>query len=129
LSVAVSGISVAVLHLSYTPVQTGPFVAATVLVAMLYALVGSIIGTFLSRLSGLYVVLFLPMMDIGVFQNPTFVQGARHWWTVPFPGYFPMKLVLNAGLTDSFLTTGPVWLSLGYLCGLGAFIVALRWVR
>lgn len=129
LSVVVSVVSISVLHLSFAPVQPWLFVGATTLVAMLYALVGAIVGTFLTRLSGLYLMLFLPMMDIGVFQNPTFIQGARHWWMVPFPGYFPMKFVLNSGLTESFLVVEPVWWSLAYLFGLAAVIVALQWVR
>lgn len=116
----VTGVAVGVLWFNYAPTLPAAFVAATFLAALAYGLFGVIVGTHLGRLSGMYVVLFVPMLDLGVFQNPMFMRGEPSLWMQLLPGHFPMSLAIDAAFTTGvrsvvFLQSLVVVLALGTL--------------
>ncbi|MGB9966399.1 hypothetical protein [Halobacterium hubeiense] len=78
-------------------------------------ILGVIVGIVLDRLPGVYVMLFAPMVDILMFQNPLATE--RPSWTAFLPSHF----ATNA-LMDAAFTTGN---SLGDLLAAGGYVVAL----
>jgi len=120
LSVVVTGLATAVAFLEYVPRHPAAFLVATLLVALLYGCIGMLVATALDRLSGLYVLLFGPMMDLGVFQNPMFLRGAPPWWTKAYPGFHPMQVIWDVSFTETFDTAPFLAVTVGY-----AVVVAL----
>lgn len=126
----VTGVAVGVLWFNYVPELPVPFVAATLLSALVYGLFGVMVGTRLGPLSGMYVVLFVPMLDIGVFQNPMFMQGEPALWMQLLPGHYPVSVAIDAAFSTAIdptmlLRSGVVVLGLGTLA-VTAFYRATR---
>ena len=96
-----------------------PFATAAVLVGVTYGILGVIVGLVLGRLPGVYVMLFAPMVDILMFQNP--LATASPTWTTALPGHFGTNALIDAafvsdsGLSDLLAAGGYVLvlLSLG----------------
>lgn len=124
-AVLASGVSIAVMSMDYMPEQLAWFVLGTLLVSLTYGLIGMLLGVSLGRLAGMYVMLFAPMMDVGVFQDPMFVRGAPEWWMKLFPGYGPLQMMLDAGFTPDIDTVSHLVLSLGYLSLVGSLTVIM----
>lgn len=70
--VAVATTSLVVL----TPANLPAFVGATLLGALIWGLLGVIVGLVLDRLGGVYVILFGTMVDMFLFQNPLVADPA-----------------------------------------------------
>jgi len=112
----VSAVSLAVVLVGFTPESIPAFVAATVLTALIYGVLGVIVGVSLSRLAGVYVMLFAPYVDMLLFQNPMATDSAA--WTKLLPGYFPTKATMDAAFTQG--------LDIGNFVGaVGYFLVVL----
>lgn len=94
----VSAVSLAIVLVGFSPVSTPAFVVATVLTALIYGVLGVIIGVSLSRLAGVYVMLFFPYVDMLLFQNPMATDSAT--WTKALPGYFTTKATMDAAFTQ-----------------------------
>jgi ABC-2 type transport system permease protein len=101
--VVVSSASLAVVLLGFTPRSIPAFVAATVLTALTYGIIGVIIGISLNRLSGVYVILFAPFVDMLLFQSPM-GSDAPVWVTV-LPGYFVTRATMDAAFTTGLDVT------------------------
>jgi hypothetical protein len=97
----VSAVSVTILFANVSYANPGWVFLGVVLAAGTYGFLGMLAGQVLDRTSGLYVMLFGPMLDIGVFQDPIFFSGDPEWWMRLLPGHFSMQLLLDAGFTDS----------------------------
>jgi len=39
-----------------------------------------LVGAVVNRLAGMWLMLILQMLDIGLFQDPLFVQSSPDWW-------------------------------------------------
>lgn len=94
----VSGVSLAIVLVGFTPQSIPAFVAATVLTALTYGVLGVIVGVLLNRLAGVYVMLFAPYVDMLMFQNPMATDSAA--WTKLLPGYFTTKATMDAAFTS-----------------------------
>jgi len=123
-AVVVSAIALAVMSFDYMPQQFWWFALGTVIVTLLYGLIGMLCGVVLRRLAGMYLMLLAPMMDIGVFQDPMFVRGPPKWWMKLTPGYHPLRMMWDAGFTPAVDTVGSLVSAVGYLLVVGALTVA-----
>ena len=94
----VSVVSLAVVLVGFTPTSTLGFVAATVLAALTYGALGVIVGVALDRLAGVYVMLFAPIVDMLLFQNPMVTDSPT--WVKALPGYFAMNATMDAAFTS-----------------------------
>lgn len=112
----VSAVSLAIVLVGFTPVSIPAFIAATVLTALIYGVLGVIIGVSLNRLAGVYIMLFAPFVDMLLFQNPMTTDSAA--WTKVLPGYFTTKATMDAAFTHGL----DVWYFVG---AVGYFIVVL----
>jgi hypothetical protein len=70
---------------------------------------------------------FMPMIDIGIVQNPMFVRGEVAWWVKALPGYTPMEVLMDVSFTPGFDTSAELALALIYLLGLAAIAGTLFW--
>ena len=95
--ILVSATSLAVVLVGFTPMSILAFVGATVLTALTYGVFGVIIGVALDRLTGVYVMLFAPIVNMLLFQNPM-ASDSPNWVTV-LPGYFTTKATIDAAFT------------------------------
>ncbi|MBK5096404.1 MAG: ABC transporter permease [Gemmatimonadetes bacterium] len=115
-TVIVLGVSLAVTTIDFVPESWAPFVVGNLLVGLIYGAIGALAGVFLGRLGGVYFMFFLPMMDIGVAQNPMFFDGAPQGWATVLPGYGPTRVLLDGAFSSSFhagqgLAIALVWLA------------------
>jgi hypothetical protein len=114
-SAVVTAVSVGVMLVDFTPEHLGPFVAAMLLLTVLYGLLGMLVGAAFDRLAGLWVMLIVPMLDIGLFQDPLFVQSEPDWWMTLLPGYHPVRVLVDTGLTAQVDTMASLGWAVGYL--------------
>jgi ABC-2 type transport system permease protein len=95
----------AVLAVHATPEQPVVFLAATLVLAVTYGLVGAVVGVFLDRLAGVYVMLFGPAIDLFLFHSPLATDAPA--WAGVLPGRWA-----GVAATDAALTTSPDWAAL-----------------
>lgn len=113
IALVASGVSIGIMLTAFQPELLAWFIAGTTLNALIYGMIGLIIGVLLSRLLGIYLVLFGSMIDLFVFQNPLSVETpvlARI-----LPGHYPLQLVMEAGFKGS-ISLADFGYALGYLC-------------
>lgn len=94
----VSGVSLGVVLVGFTPASIPGFVAGTVLAALTYGVFGVVVGVSLDRLSGVYVMLFAPTVDLLLFQNPMAAESPG--WVKLLPGYFVTRATMDAAFTS-----------------------------
>lgn len=84
------------------PERLALFALATLFTTLVYGLVGVLIGSVLDTLSGVYLLMFGPLIDLFLYQNPL----ASETPTVAnyLPGHFPMRLAIDTAFTDSIAT-------------------------
>lgn len=102
-------VSLAVTALSFSPQQWWAFAAGTLLVGLIYALIGVILGSTLGRLGATYIMLFGAMLDLGIVQNPMFGSGEPPAWGSALPGYGPARVIVDAAFSADF----HAWAALG----------------
>ena len=111
----VATVCLAVVLVSFTPVSLLGFIGATVLSALIYGVIGVIVGMTLDTLAGVYVMLFTPMVDMFIFQNPMAIDSPP--WVQVLPGHFVMKATMDAAFTSGFEVSNLVGAT-GYFFGL-----------
>lgn len=126
-SVIVLAVSLVVTALDFTPASWPPFVAGNLLTGLIFGAIGALAGASLGRLGGAYFMFFLPMMDIGVAQNPMFFSGDPPGWATLLPGYGPTRVLIDGAFAENFAAAGPLLVSLLWLGAVsGALAVLLR---
>ncbi|NNF53015.1 MAG: ABC transporter permease [Acidimicrobiales bacterium] len=119
-------VSIAVTAVSFSPENWSLFIAANLMVALTYATIGVMVGPILGRLGGLYVLLVLPFIDIGLAQNPMF-DAAPPSWARLLPGHGSVRVMTDAAFTAGFDETGAALAAVAWLFALGvAAAVAFR---
>jgi hypothetical protein len=123
----VVAVSALVTALAFDPASWTPFLAGLLLIGLVYALLGALIGAVLDKLAATYLILFLVMTDVSIVQNPMFGDGTPDGWAVVLPGYGPSRLMVEGAFSDSFHAGGELLLSLGLTVALTtAVLVVLR---
>ncbi len=121
----VTAASVAVTALSFDATRWPMFVVANVVVAWTYAMIGVIVAPLLGRLGGLYFLLLLPFVDVGIAQNAMFDAAPPTWGTF-LPAHGAVRVMMDAAFTPSFDAIGAlllalIWLAALTLVALGVF--------
>jgi ABC-2 type transport system permease protein len=91
----------------FVPESVGWFVLATLLATLIYGLIGILVGSVLDTLAGVYLLLFAPMIDLFLFQNPLATETST--LSTYLPGHFPMRLAMDAAFTESIDVEVVVW--------------------
>lgn len=127
-SAIASAVALAVMSSTFTPERLLPFAGAVWLAALVYGLVGVVLGSTLDRLPGVYLLLFGSMVDLFLFQNP--LATDRPDLAVVLPGHYPMSAAMEAGFTGTVdgaaFGLGLAVLGLLTLAGTAAFARRLR---
>ena len=118
-SLMATAVSIAITAVSFRAVSWSLFILANVLVALTYATIGIIVGPIFGRLGGLYLLLVLPFIDIGLAQNAMF-DAAPPAWGRYLPGHGAVRVMMDGAFTPTFDETGALLLALGWLVVLGA---------
>ncbi|MFB6121317.1 MAG: hypothetical protein ABEJ68_09400 [Halobacteriaceae archaeon] len=113
-SAVATGAAVAATWLTFEPAQPGWFVAAALLAALVYGMLGVVVGSLLSRLAGVYLLLFGPMVDMFLYQNPLSTETPAV--ATVLPGHYPLAVALDAAFTGS-ADPSAFALGLAYLAG------------
>lgn len=119
-----TAVSVTVTSFSFQPQSWRVFIGANVLVALTYATIGVIVGPVLGRLGGLYVLLVLPFLDIGLAQNAMFDAAPPAWATL-MPAHGAVRVMMDGAFTPTLDDTGALFLALGWLLALTATSVVV----
>jgi hypothetical protein len=101
-TVVVLAVSIAVTALDFAPASWWPFVAGNLLAGLTYALIGALAGATMGALGGAYFMVFLPMLDFGIAQNPMFFDGRPPDWAVALPGWGSTRMIVDGAFSAGF---------------------------
>jgi ABC-2 type transport system permease protein len=114
-TVVVTAVSVLVATLSFTPESLAAFAVATLFVGLTYGILGVVVGIVFDQLAGVYVMLFAPMVDVLLFQNPLATESPE--WTALLPSHYATNVLFDAAFTAS--------VEAGDLFGAGGYVALL----
>src|SRR3546814_12467667 len=91
------------------------FTAASLLIAATHALVGRVLGPLTGRLGGLYLVLLLAFVDVGLGQT-VMLPGGPPDWGAYLPGRGASRMLVDGAFSARFdeadgLLLGLAWLA------------------
>ena len=121
----VIAVSLAMTALYFQPASWGPFLGAALLLGVIFAGVGALLGALLDKLAATYLMLFLVMTDLAIVQNPMFGDGEPDRFAVLLPSYGPVRLMVDGAYSSDFHATGPLLLGLAWAIALGAAVYVL----
>ena len=116
-AVLVTAVSLAVTAADFSPRAWVPFVGASLLVALTYAMIGVLAGPLVGRLGGLYLIFLIPMIDVGIAQNNMFGAALPSWGRF-LPAHGAVRVLLNGALAGSLGPMGMLLQALGWLAGI-----------
>ncbi len=119
-----TAVSLAVTAAVFDARQWAVFVAANLLLAATYALLGVCLGPVFGRVGGVLIAFVVPFLDLGIGQSPM-LRHEPPTWSGFLPGYGSYRVLLDGGLTDRFDTAGPLLLGLSWLAGLAVLAISL----
>ncbi|WP_030587799.1 ABC transporter permease [Streptomyces anulatus] len=119
LALLATAASLAVTATVFTARQWGLYIAASILIALTYGLVGVLIGPVFGRVGGVLIAFLLPFVDVGIEQSPM-LHPQPPTWAHALPGYGPGRVLIDAAVTPTFDETGALLLGLGWLAALTA---------
>lgn len=106
-------------------VQRWPvFIAANLLLAAIYGLLGVVVALVFGRVGGVFMAFLIPFLDLAVGQSPM-LNAAPPTWARFTPGYGTSRVITDAALTADFDQTLPLAIALGWLAALTAIAVAV----
>jgi hypothetical protein len=114
-----TGVSLAVTGVSFTPAVWVTFAIANGLVAVTYGMIGVLIGPRFGLLGGLYLMLALPFIDIGIAQNAMF-DAAPPTWAAFMPAHGAVRVLLDGAFTPGFDEVSGLALAVAWLVGVTA---------
>ncbi len=123
-SMMTTGVALGVTAFDFTPRDWLTFAAGTAIVALTYAMIGVVIGSLAGRLGGLYIILVLPFLDLGVAQNPMF-DAAPPGWATLMPAHGAVRVMLDGAFTNTFDEIGALALAIGWLAAITLAAVAV----
>lgn len=114
LSLIIAVVSIAVTLMNFGPGDLLGFLVGNIAIGISYAFIGAIAALVVGRLGGAYLMFFIPMVDVGIFQDPMFVSGDQALWMKFLPGFGGTRMVIDAGFTSAMddwtaLAAGVAW--------------------
>ena len=112
---ATVGVFIVVALLVFSPTNILGLAVAGLLTALTYGLAGIIVGTQVDRLAGVRILLFAPLLDVVLFQNPLATETKT--LAILLPSHATVRLAVDAGFGSSF-----TWITLG---GVIEYLIAI----
>jgi hypothetical protein len=116
-----SAATLAVTAMVFQAEQWGAFIGAIVLLGVVYGLFGMCLGFLLDRVSGVLIAFVVPFLDLGITQSPM-LRLEPPGPAVFLPGYGPYRLLIDAGLTETFDETEGLLIGLAWVLGLTVIV-------
>ena len=116
--------AVAVSAAWYPPRQLVVFAGANLVIALTYAMVGVLVGPLTGRLGGLYLILLLAFIDVGLGQTVMLPGGPPAWGSF-LPARGASRVLIDGAFTARFDETGYLLLGLAWLAALMAASAAV----
>ncbi len=113
----VTAVAVGVLTIQFTPAQLTWYAVAVFLSALSFGMVGALLGLTLDGLPGVYAMLFLPLVDVLLFQNPISEQSMPG--ADLLPGHHVTRAAIDASFGEGFDELS-LLIAVGYVCVLVA---------
>ena len=113
-TVLTTTVAVAISGVWYPPRQWAVFAVANLLISLTYAMLGVLIGPLTGRIGGLYLMLLLAFIDVGLGQNVMFPAGPPAWGAY-LPARGASRVMIDAAFTQHFDQTGYFLLGLAWL--------------
>jgi hypothetical protein len=113
--VLVLAASVAVTAVEFRPRSWLVFCVGALLAGGIYATIGALAAAVLDRLGAVYFVFFLPLLDLGVIQNPEFWTGQPDPWTALLPAHGAVRVLVDGAFSPGFDATGDLVAALAWL--------------
>lgn len=98
----------------YPPQQWAIFVIANLLIGLTYALIGALVGPITGRLGGLYLVLLLAFVDVGLGQS-VMTPGGPPAWGAFLPARGATRVMIDGAFTARFDEVGYLLVALAWL--------------
>lgn len=123
----VVAVSVLVTALNFTAASWPALIGALILLGLIYAAIGALVGALLDKLAATYLILFVVMSDVGVVQSPMFHDTPGRL-AVLLPGYGPSRVMYDGAFSGTFHAEGELLLALAWTLGLtiAAYLVLRR---
>ncbi|MEV0411171.1 ABC transporter permease [Streptomyces sp. NPDC050448] len=117
LAVLATAASLAITATVFDARQWGLYIAASILIALTYGLIGVLIGPLFGRVGGVLIAFLVPFLDLGIEQSPM-LHPQPPAWAHALPGYGPGRVLIDTAITPTFDETGALLLGLGWLAAL-----------
>lgn len=104
--------------------QWGLYIAANILIALTYGLIGVLLGPLFGRVGGVLIAFLVPFIDLGIEQSPM-LHPDPPGWAHALPGYGASRVLIDAAVTPGFDETGPLLIALAWLTALTLAAAAL----
>ncbi|MFB6104927.1 MAG: ABC transporter permease [Halobacteriaceae archaeon] len=119
-AIVAAAVSTTVLAVTHVPDNPGWFLAATIVVGLMYGAIGALVGLVLNRLAGIYVLMFGPLLDMFLAQSPLTTDA--HAIAPYLPSHYPMQVVFDAAFTATVDPTN-LGLALAYLAAVAVLAI------
>lgn len=123
-TVLTTAVAIAVSGSWYAPRQWTVFAGANLLIALTYALIGVLVGPITGRIGGLYLILMLAFIDVGLGQSVMFPDGPPTWG-VFLPARGASQMMLDGAFTVNFDRSGALLLALAWLAAFSGAATAV----
>jgi len=109
-----AGVSLAVTAAVADISQWGSYLAAIILLALTYAMIGVLLAPLFGRVAGVLIAFLIPFLDLGIVQDPM-LNPAPPAWAHLLPGYGGFRILTNAVLTHGTPHTRPLLIAIAWL--------------
>lgn len=123
-SLVTTAVAVAMAGALFPPRQWAVFVTANLMIALTYALVGVLVGPLTGRLGGLYLILLLAFVDVGLGQTVMFDPVPPAWGAF-LPARGASRMLIDGAFTSGVDTGWYLVLGLLWLAALAAATIAV----
>jgi hypothetical protein len=111
-----TGVSLAVTATVASIARWASYIAASILLALTYVMIGVLLGPIFGRVAGVLVAFLVPFLDLGIAQDPM-LHATPPGWAQLLPGYGGFRVLTNAVLTHGFSQSRSLLIALAWLAG------------
>lgn len=122
-TLAATAVSMTATALVFHAVRWPTYIAANILIALTYGLIGALLAPVFGRVGGAFIAFLLPFLDLAIAQSPMLHPTPTTLSTL-LPGYGGSRVLLDGALTRGFDETLPLLVGLAWLVGLAVAVVA-----
>jgi len=113
-ALAATAASMATTALVFQAARWPTYVAANILIAITYALIGAWLAKIFGRVGGVFIAFLLPFLDIGIVQNPM-LHPTPTTLAMWLPGYGASQVLTDGAFTNGFDQALPLLVGLAWL--------------